>query len=61
MAGEAIKEARFGIDAHVTIDAIIMAMAAQLENPVIYTSDMDDLARFQTHFRSVKLLSWDKR
>ena len=37
------------------IDAIVMASAAR-RGDVVYTGDFEDLARLQTHFRSVRVL-----
>lgn len=51
LAGEAIA-ATPGATA---IDAIVMASAAQ-RGDVVFTSDLDDLARLQRHFPSVRLL-----
>jgi predicted nucleic acid-binding protein len=51
-AGEALAS----IPEATAIDAIVMASAAR-RGDVVYTSDFDDLARLQAHFRSVRLLA----
>jgi predicted nucleic acid-binding protein len=51
-AGEALADTP---DATV-VDAIVMASAAR-RGDVVYTSDFDDLARLQRHFRGVRLLA----
>jgi hypothetical protein len=58
LAGEALAwlGRRAGIDASLTIDAIVMASAAR-RGDVVYTSDVDDLRRFQAFFPGVKVLS----
>ena len=52
VAGEAMA----AIPEATTIDALVMATAA-LRGGIVYTSDVDDLARLQAHFRSVRVLS----
>lgn len=56
-AGEALAElggdAR--IDAKLTIDAIVMASAAERED-IVLTSDVDDLTRFENFFPDVVVL-----
>ena len=47
LAGEACASRRHG-----TIDAIVMASAAQ-RGDVVLTSDFDDLQRLRVHFRAV--------
>lgn len=50
-AGEALAAVRRAT----AIDAIVMASAAR-RGDVVYTSDVDDLTRLQSHFRSVRVL-----
>ena len=52
VAGEAMAMVRQAT----TIDALVMATAA-LHGGVVYTTDVDDLERLQSHFRSVRVLS----
>lgn len=52
LAGEAIAS----VPGATTIDAIVMASAAR-RGDVVYTSDVDDLARLQAFFPTVRLLS----
>lgn len=52
-AGEVLGELRLGRE-H-TIDAIVMASAAQ-RGDTVYTSDFDDMARLATKFPSVRVL-----
>lgn len=52
LAGEAIAE----IDGATTIDAIVMASAAQ-RGDIVYTSDFDDLDRLRDFFPNVRVLS----
>lgn len=59
-AGEAISRATFEIDAKVTIDALVLAVAVALEDQVVYTSDFTDLPKFKRDFPTVKLLDWRK-
>jgi|HubBroStandDraft_1064217.scaffolds.fasta_scaffold1244690_1 hypothetical protein len=56
MAGEAIASFRRGtdIDANLTIDAIVVASAARRGDSV-YTSDVEDLARFGRFFPNVRI------
>jgi predicted nucleic acid-binding protein len=49
-------EALVAVPTAASVDAIVMASAAR-RGDVVYTSDFDDLARLQTHFRSVRLLA----
>lgn len=58
LAGEAIASLgkHADVDASLTIDAIVMASAAR-RGDVVYTSDVDDLRRFQPFFPGVKVLS----
>jgi hypothetical protein len=57
-AGEALravsKDRR--VTASMTIDAIVIAMAASL-GAIVYTSDFDDLNRFSRTFPNVKLFT----
>ena len=53
IAGEVLGELRLGRE-H-TIDAIVMASAAQ-RGDTLYTSDFDDMARLATRFPSVRVL-----
>lgn len=53
IAGEVLGELRLGRE-H-TIDAIVMASAAQ-RGDTVYTSDFDDMARLATRFPSVRVL-----
>jgi predicted nucleic acid-binding protein len=57
LAGEALAGLgrRARVDASLTIDAIVMASAAR-RGDVVYTSDVDDLRRFQPFFPGVKVL-----
>jgi len=48
LAGEAIA----AVEGATTVDAIVMASAAQ-RGDVVYTSDFDDLDKLHTHFASV--------
>jgi predicted nucleic acid-binding protein len=52
LAGEALA----AIPRASAIDAIVMASAAR-RGDVVYTSDITDLQRLQTHFPAVRLLS----
>jgi predicted nucleic acid-binding protein len=52
IAGEVLGELRLGRE-H-TIDAIVMASAAQ-RGDTVYTSDFDDMARLATKFPSVRV------
>ncbi len=58
LAGEALAwlGRRADVDASVTIDAIVMASAAR-RGDVVYTSDVDDLRRFQPFFPGTKVLA----
>jgi predicted nucleic acid-binding protein len=58
-AGEALASLRKGghIDAGVTIDAIVMASAAR-RGDVVFTSDLDDLARFNRFFPNVRIFTF---
>lgn len=58
IAGVAIASAHFKMDAAVTIDAIVMATAAQHEEPAVYSADFSDLERFKPAFPSVRILGW---
>jgi predicted nucleic acid-binding protein len=51
-AGEALAAVRGSTLA----DAVVMASAALRGGGVVYTSDVDDLARLQRHFPSVRVL-----
>lgn len=51
LAGEALAAVRGATP----IDAIVMASAA-MRGDVVYTSDVDDLARLQKHFAAVRVL-----
>lgn len=53
IAGEVLGELRLGRE-H-TIDAIVMASAAQ-RGDTLYTSDFDDMARLATRFPGVRVL-----
>jgi predicted nucleic acid-binding protein len=53
IAGEVLGELRLGRE-H-TIDAIVMASAAQ-RGDTLYTSDFDDMARLVTQFPGVRVL-----
>jgi predicted nucleic acid-binding protein len=53
IAGEVLGELRLGRE-H-TIDAIVMASAAQ-RGDTLYTSDFDDMTRLATRFPGVRLL-----
>ena len=50
-AGEALAK----VKGATLVDAIVMASAA-LRGGVVYTSDVDDLARLQRHFPGVRVL-----
>ncbi len=52
-AGEALA----AVKGATLADAVVMASAALRGGGVVYTSDPDDLARLQSHFRSVTILS----
>ncbi|HEX8795343.1 MAG TPA: hypothetical protein VF765_30550 [Polyangiaceae bacterium] len=52
LAGEALA----AVPRATPIDAVVMASAAR-RGDVVYTSDFDDLARLQRHFRSVRVLA----
>jgi predicted nucleic acid-binding protein len=54
IAGEVLGELRLGRE-H-TIDAIVMASAAQ-RGDIVYTSDFDDLTRLATRFPGVRVLA----
>jgi predicted nucleic acid-binding protein len=58
LAGEALAwlGKRAGVDASVTIDALVMASAAR-RGDVVYTADIADLRRFQSFFPGVKVLA----
>ncbi len=51
-AGEALA----AVPEATAIDALVMASAAR-RGDVVYTSDFEDLARLQTHFRGVRVLA----
>lgn len=51
-AGEAMAE----IPTATIVDALVMASAARTGG-VVYTSDVGDLMRLQTHFRNVRVLA----
>jgi hypothetical protein len=51
IAGEALA----AVQNATAVDAIVMASAAR-RGDVVYTSDMPDLVRLQTYFRSVRVL-----
>ncbi|MBK9000429.1 MAG: PIN domain-containing protein [Myxococcales bacterium] len=51
LAGEALTSVRGGT----AVDAIVVASAAQ-RGDVVYTSDVEDLAKLAAHFRSVRVL-----
>jgi predicted nucleic acid-binding protein len=53
---KAAGEALAAVPGATTIDAIVMASAAR-RGDVVYTSDFEDLARLQMHFRTVRVLS----
>ena len=53
---KAAGEAAAGIEGATAVDAIVMAAAAR-RGDVVYTSDFDDLARWHTHFRAVRVLA----
>lgn len=53
IAGEVLGELRLGRE-H-TIDAIVMASAAQ-RGDTVFTSDFDDMARLATRFPGVRVL-----
>jgi predicted nucleic acid-binding protein len=57
-AGEAIASLRRGtdVDAKLTIDSIVMASAAR-RGDVVYTSDVEDLQRFERFFPNVRIFS----
>ena len=52
VAGEAIAR----VKGATPVDAIVMASAA-LRGDLVYTSDVDDLERLRSHFRTVRVLS----
>jgi len=54
IAGEALGELRLGRE-H-TIDAIVMASAAQ-RGDTVHTADFEDMARLETQFPGVRVLS----
>jgi predicted nucleic acid-binding protein len=54
--GKLAGEAMAAVPGATPIDAIVMASAAR-RGDVVYTSDFDDLARLQRHFRSVRVLA----
>jgi hypothetical protein len=54
IAGEVLGELRLGRE-H-TIDAIVMASAAQ-RGDIVYTSDFDDMTRLATRFPGLRVLS----
>ena len=58
-AGEALASLHKGghVDAGVTIDAIVMASAAR-RGDVVFTSDLDDLARFNRFFPNVRIFTF---
>jgi predicted nucleic acid-binding protein len=58
LAGEALAwlGKRAGVDASVTIDAVVMASAAR-RGDVVFTADIHDCRRFQAFFPGVKVLS----
>ncbi len=51
VAGEAIAR----VKGATSVDAIVMASAA-LRGDLVYTSDVDDLERLRSHFRTVRVL-----
>ncbi|HEX4448957.1 MAG TPA: hypothetical protein VH044_19585 [Polyangiaceae bacterium] len=52
VAGEAIAM----VPGSTAVDAVVMASAAR-RGDVVYTSDFEDLARLQAHFRAVRVLA----
>lgn len=52
IAGEALAR----VPGATSIDAVVMASAAR-RGDVVYTSDVDDLASLQRHFRTVRVLA----
>lgn len=54
-AGAALEGLR-GVDASMTIDAVVVATAALLDG-IVATSDPDDLARLVVRFPGVRLLT----
>lgn len=52
VAGEALA----AVPRATAIDAMVMASAAR-RGDLVYTTDFDDLARLQRHFRSVRVLA----
>lgn len=53
LAGEALASLR-DVDASVTVDATVMAMAAKYADR-LYTGDFDDMQRFAQFFPDVRL------
>lgn len=56
-AGLALGSVREGERARLAVDAMVMAFASLFGGALVYTSDLDDLARLATFFPSVRLLS----
>lgn len=56
LAGEALAWLGSDVDAGLTVDAIVMATASR-HGPLLYTSDPDDMLRFQPYFPSVRIFS----
>ena len=54
-AGLALAHMR-GVDASMTVDAVVVATAALLDGAVV-TSDPDDLTRLTRHFPAVRVLA----
>jgi predicted nucleic acid-binding protein len=52
----AAGEAMASVPEATTVDAIVMASAAR-RGGVVYTSDVDDLLRLQSHFPEVRVLA----
>jgi predicted nucleic acid-binding protein len=52
VAGEALA----AVDGATTVDAIVMASAAR-RGDIVYTTDVADLVRLQSFFRSVRVLA----
>jgi hypothetical protein len=52
-AGQALASVRGAT----LVDAVVMASAALRGGGVVYTSDLNDLGRLQTHFPTVRVLS----
>jgi predicted nucleic acid-binding protein len=50
-----VGEALASVRGATTVDAIVMASAAQ-RGDVVYTSDVDELQKLASHFRSVRVL-----